>query len=86
MTIRADLTPWLAQLFVAPTSRGRGIGAALVKAVAHRAERCGFKRVYLYTSGELPRYYEQLGWIPRERLAYLGKERVVMELDIATLR
>ena len=84
MAIRPELTPWLAQLFVTPASRGRGVGAALVNAVARRAERCGFKRLYLYTSGELPRYYERLGWVARERVTYLGRERVVMECGIAT--
>jgi hypothetical protein len=32
----------------------------------------------------LPRYYERHGWVVRERVAYVGKERVVMEYDIAT--
>ena len=81
MTIRADLTPWLAQLFVTPAHRRGGVGAALVKAVAQQAKRLGFERLYLYTSGDLPRYYERLGWVVRERVAYLGKERTVMEFD-----
>lgn len=81
MTIRSALTPWLAQLFVTPAQRRSGVGAALVNAVACRARRCGCDRLYLYTSGALPRYYEQLGWIARERVDYLGKERTVMAYD-----
>lgn len=83
MTIRPDLTPWLAQLFVAAAHRRRGVGAALVEAVARRAAHCGFRRLYLYTSGDLPRYYERLGWVARERVEYLGRERVVMERGLA---
>jgi GNAT superfamily N-acetyltransferase len=79
MTIRPELTPWLAQLFVTPAHRATGIGSALVETVAQRAGSCGFSRLYLYTSGDLPRYYVRLGWTVRERLAYLGKERAVME-------
>lgn len=80
MTIRAELTLWLAQLFVKPVKRGCGIGAALVNAVALKARRCGFGRLYLYTSGDLPRYCGRPGWVAREQVADLGKERVVMEL------
>jgi GNAT superfamily N-acetyltransferase len=37
------LTPWLAQLFVEPTRRREGVGAALVRAVLHRARECGYR-------------------------------------------
>jgi GNAT superfamily N-acetyltransferase len=83
MEIRNDLAPWLGQLFVAPAYRKRGIGAALVRAVAAEARRIGYDRLHLYTSGELPRFYERLGWSVRDRVHYLGKERVVMQYDIA---
>ncbi len=81
MTVRSNLTPWLGQLFVAPAYRKRGIGAALVRAVAAEARRIGYDRLYLYTSGALPRFYERLGWSTRERVHYLGKERAVMQCD-----
>ena len=83
MEIRNDLVPWLGQIFVAPSYRKRGIGTALVRAVAAEARRIGYDRLYLYTSGELPRFYECLGWSIRERVRYLGKERVVMQYDPA---
>lgn len=82
MTIRPQLTPWLAQLFVLPSYRGHGIGTALVQAVAGEAHRRGYSRLYLYTSGELPRYYGHLGWTICERVQYLGKERMVMQIDL----
>jgi GNAT superfamily N-acetyltransferase len=83
MKIRNDLAPWLGQLFVAPAYRKRGIGTALVYAVAAEARRTGYDRLYLYTSGELPRFYERVGWSVHERVHYLGKERAVMQYDIA---
>lgn len=76
---RPALTPWLAQLFVEPTQRRHGVGAALVGAVLDRARACGYERAYLFTSGTLPQYYARLGWRTLERLPYLGKERTVME-------
>jgi GNAT superfamily N-acetyltransferase len=73
-----ELTPWLAQLFVEPTRRRAGVGAALVSAIVERARQCGHSRVYLYTSGTLPEYYGRLGWQLVERLAYMERERTVM--------
>ena len=83
MEIRNDLAPWFGQLFVTPSYRKRGIGAALVRAIASEARRMGYDRLYLYTSGELPRFYERLGWSIHESVHYLGKERTVMEYDLA---
>jgi predicted N-acetyltransferase YhbS len=79
---RAHLTPWFGQLFVAPTRRRTGVGAALVQAVLDRARRCGYARVHLYTSGTLPQYYRRLGWRATEQLIYLGHQRTVMEYDL----
>jgi len=79
---RPELTPWLAQLFVAPTRRRAGVGAALVRAVLERARQCRHPRVYLYSSGTLPQYYSRLGWQIVERLAYLERERTVLVYDL----
>ena len=84
METRPALTPWLAQLFVAPGRRGGGIGAALVAAALAHAGRCGFDTLYLFTSGTLPEYYSRLGWVELERVAYLGKERAVMQHQVST--
>jgi GNAT superfamily N-acetyltransferase len=83
MEIRNDLTPWLGQLFVASAYRKRGIGSALVRAVIAEARRIGYDRLFLYTSGELPRFYGRLGWFVHESVHYLGKERAVMHYDLA---
>jgi predicted N-acetyltransferase YhbS len=79
---RPELTPWLAQLFVEPTHRRAGLGAALVHAALERAGCCGYPRVYLYTSGTLPEYYRRLGWRVLERLDYLERQRTVMAYDL----
>ena len=79
LPVRPELTPWLAQLYVTPAGRGRGIGAALVQRTLSEAAGQGFDILYLYTSGTLPEYYGQRGWTCRETLDYLGKKRTVME-------
>jgi GNAT superfamily N-acetyltransferase len=85
LPVREALTPWLARLFVEPTQRRHGVGAALVHAVLRRAQDCGYRRLYLYTSGTLPEYYARLGWRTVERLQYLGRERTVMDYDLGEL-
>lgn len=79
MEIRPELYPWLAQLFVIPKERKKGIGSSLVSAAVDRCQRLGLNGLYLYTSGTLPEFYKSLGWVEREKVNYRGKERVVME-------
>lgn len=85
LPVRNALSSWLAQLFVEPTRRRSGVGAALVFAVLRRAHECGYRRVYLYTSGTLPAYYTRLGWRTIEHVPYLGRERAVMNYALDRL-
>ncbi len=81
MEIRRDLTPWLADLYVAPVHRRRGIGSALVRRVIQEAARRGIATLYLFTtSKENESLYANLGWSVRERMEYLGRLRVIMEI------
>jgi predicted N-acetyltransferase YhbS len=80
--IYPDLTPWLAQLFVAPNERTLGVGRALVQAAERKACALGFSNLYLFTSGTLPSYYERQGWLHGGRFDYLGKERTLMQRDL----
>ncbi|MCK1652372.1 GNAT family N-acetyltransferase [Bradyrhizobium sp. 149] len=82
MTMRPALSPWMAQLFVHDTARGRGVGNALIDAAATCAAKLGYPRLYLYTSGTLPSYYASRGWQAIEQLEYLGKTRTVMAFDL----
>jgi len=38
--------------------------------------------LYLYTSGTLPEHYRRLGWRAVEPLAYLQRERTIMDYDV----
>lgn len=82
MATRPALSPWMAQLFVVNSERGRGVGNALVSASIDHAAELGFRRTYLYTSGKLPAYYASLGWRPIEEVEYLGKMRTIMTFEL----
>jgi GNAT superfamily N-acetyltransferase len=57
---RQDLYPWMADLYVPPEHRGKGIGLALQDFVLEEARKQGFSQVFLETS--LKGYYEKKGW------------------------
>ena len=78
METRPELTPWLAGMFVAGESRGRGIGAALVRAVEEKAAGLGIGKLYLHTPRS-ERFYARLGWSVKERTEYCGCAVTVME-------
>ena len=73
--------PWVAAVYVAPSARGRGIGAALVNELVNKARNLGLAHVYLYTQHGAP-WYIEMGWRTR-RIARLGDHDVtVMSYDI----
>jgi GNAT superfamily N-acetyltransferase len=57
---RQDLSPWMADLYVCPEFRGRGIGSALQDLAIRKAKEMGYGELYLYTP--LAGYYEKKGW------------------------
>jgi GNAT superfamily N-acetyltransferase len=78
---REDLTPWMAGVFVAPAYRRQGIGTKLVQGIVEEAGKQNVSVLYLYTtSKENEDFYARLGWSVKERVEYLGKLRVVMEI------
>ncbi len=48
-TTRAELTCYLQDLFTNPSTRGRGVGRALIEGVYEEAQGAGIKRVYWQT-------------------------------------
>jgi GNAT superfamily N-acetyltransferase len=72
---RQDLYPWMADLYVPPEYRSKGIGSALQDFVLEETMRQGFERIYLYTP--LKGYYEKKGW------EFVGEE---MDRDCSIVR
>jgi N-acetylglutamate synthase-like GNAT family acetyltransferase len=61
LSIRPDLSPWLAAVYVPPKQRRQGIGGQLVQAAEKAARRLEIERLYLFTPDQVP-FYTRLGW------------------------
>ena len=81
---RRDLCPWLANVYVQPAWRGRGLGTALIeRAMAYGAQ---FAEVlYLYTSGGTA-LYERLGWRAHDTSHYAGRPIAIMSYRVGSPR
>ncbi|WP_192255546.1 GNAT family N-acetyltransferase [Mesorhizobium silamurunense] len=78
-----DLTPWLAGLVDNKFYRGRGVGAALLRAVEAHAASVGVSGLYLYT-WQARRFYETLGWTAVEAFKQDGEPMVLMARELAS--
>lgn len=78
------LGPWLANVYVRPAWRGRGLGTRLVEtAMAYGAGVAG--TLYLYTFGTTA-LYERLGWQPHATGHYAGRPIAIMRWNAAAPR
>ena len=76
-----DVSPWLAGLFVVPEYRGKGVGAALVRAIEDQARQRELSRVYLYTTDAVG-FYKRLGWKVMDRTNWQGFDTALMVRDL----
>lgn len=81
MDNRPDLTPWLADVFVKPEYRGRGIATSLIERIETEARSAGITRLYLYTPGAA-KLYQKLGWCILEEFQYKGVNVQIMVKNI----
>jgi GNAT superfamily N-acetyltransferase len=65
----SHLSPWAAAGYVLPGHRGRGIGAALLKALVTKASDLGFEHVYCGTSTAI-NLLTRAGWVPIETILH----------------
>ena len=79
---RPDLTPWLAGVYVAPSFRGRGHGARVIRAVEAAAQQSDIATLWLYTWTAAP-LYRRLGWTDAETLTLNTGPALVMRRDFA---
>ena len=70
---------WLASLFVLEQARGRGIGAALVRACVALAAREQVPRLWLFTP-EHASFYAALGWRPAGSATLRGVSVQLMDI------
>jgi predicted N-acetyltransferase YhbS len=74
--------PWLGTLFVRPSSRGQGLGVALVRAAVNEAMSLGLPALHLWTPAHAD-FYARLGWQSLGRRRYGGREVTLMRIDCA---
>jgi N-acetylglutamate synthase-like GNAT family acetyltransferase len=77
MRNRMNLSPWLASVYVPPSHRRRGFGAALCQRTVHEARRLGYERIYLFTPDKAD-FYNALGWKEIEQAKYRNQKVTVM--------
>ncbi|MGF6109930.1 GNAT superfamily N-acetyltransferase [Pseudomonas frederiksbergensis] len=82
MAARAELTPWLAGVYVKEEHRGRGIASQLVARIVQEAATLGVPELYLYTDTSQTLYARQ-GWEVLEQRVYQGLDVTVMKRGTA---
>ena len=74
---RPDLTPWLADVFVAPEARRKGHVSSLIQAVETAAIAASIQTLWLHTE-HAARIYTKAGWQPVEIVERKGKLPVTL--------
>lgn len=61
LSIRPDIYPWLANVYIEEKYRGRGLGRKMIETVKKNAkDKLSFSEIYLYT--KYKGLYEKFGW------------------------
>lgn len=81
MSTNTDLSPWLANVYIAEQYRGRGLGQQVVKALMDQARNAGLHRLYLFTEDQVA-FYHKLGWQVIRQHSYNQAEVSVMAVDL----
>ena len=81
MSIRPELSPWLAAVYVVPECRSKGIGTKLARSAMLEAETLGLDKLYLFTPDRRD-FYGSLGWHVCEHVAYRGVGVVIMQYQV----
>lgn len=72
-----ELSPWLANVFVAAPFRGRGHGQQLVQVAICFARQQRLGPLFLYTPDQTA-FYQKLGWDVVQEEVYQGRKIVLM--------
>lgn len=78
MDTNHELGPWLANVYVHPQFRGRGLGSELIRHVMEQSAANGLEVLYLFTPGQ-EAFYESLGWQSLRGERYHGEDVTIMQ-------
>ena len=84
LPLRAEYTPWLGSVVVAPDFRNRGVASELVTHIEKVAAKSGIERMFLITT-EAEYLYARLDWKRLEQLEYRDEIITVMGRDLTDL-
>ena len=73
-----QFTPWLADVYVHPSYRGRGHGKHLAHAVIEHAKRYQYPILYLYTHDQQA-FFKDLGWVELLQSSLNGTPITIMK-------
>lgn len=82
MDTNTDLGPWLANVYIHPERRGRGLGRQLIRDVMAECRAMGIDKLYLFTPDQ-ERFYQSLGWQTRKHERYHGEEVCIMQASLS---
>jgi N-acetylglutamate synthase-like GNAT family acetyltransferase len=82
MTTNTHLSPWLANIYICKSQRGKGLGMLLVKEVLSQAKKNGLNQLYLFTSDQA-RFYKKMGWAEIKQEIYQGKNVSIMSINLS---
>ena len=82
LATRMDLNPWLANVYVAESQRGKGLGKQLVQHAMQQAKQAGINTLYLFTPDQQD-FYARLGWQYLCTEYLHGHAETVMQIRLA---
>lgn len=82
LAARPDLTPWLANVYVDASQRGKGLGKRLVLHAMQQAKQAGMSTLYLFTPDQQA-FYARLGWQYLCTEYLHGHAETVMQIRLA---
>jgi N-acetylglutamate synthase-like GNAT family acetyltransferase len=80
MTTNQQLSPWLANIYIHPLLRGKGLGKQVVLHVMTEARQRELTKLYLFTEDQQA-FYEKLGWELHHREFYENHWVAVMQYE-----
>jgi predicted N-acetyltransferase YhbS len=80
LSVRPNLSPWLAALWVDEAMRRKGVAATLLQEAIRRSAALGVGQLYLNARPQLRDFYSRLGWQPIED--DVGEDRLTVHVYI----
>ena len=81
MTINHHLSPWLANVYMVPAWRGKGLGYKLVSELMAHAQVLGLTKLFLFTCDQV-NFYQRLGWTVLNEQNYQAETVAIMSKSL----